>query len=137
MEILVEKAIELACLLQQDQRYLAVREAQKNADADADLQQLIGDFNLKRIAINAEETKEDAEKDVEKLRQLNQELRDVYAKIMANEHMMAYNDAKTALDGVVGKINAAIALAVNGQDPHMAAQEGSCTGNCGTCGGCH
>lgn len=137
MEVLVEMAIDLACQLQEDERYIALRDAQKKADEDATLQQLIGDFNLKRIAINAEETKQDGEKDAEKLRTLNQELRDVYAKIMANEHMMAYNDAKTALDGVVGKINAAIALAVNGQDPHLAAQEGSCTGNCGTCGGCH
>lgn len=137
MEVLLDMAIDLALQLQQDERYLALAQAQKNADADEALQQLIGDFNLKRIAINAEETKEDGEKDADKLRQLNQELRDVYAKIMANEHMMAYNDAKTELDGIVGKINAAIMLAVNGQDPHLAAQEGSCTGNCGTCGGCH
>lgn len=137
MEVLVEMAIDLACQLQEDERYIALLDAQKKADNDAALQQLIGDFNLKRIAINAEETKEDSEKDGKKLRILNQELRDVYTQIMANERMMAYNDAKTALDAMVSKINAAITLAVNGQDPHLAAQEGSCSGNCGTCGGCH
>ncbi len=55
---------------------------------------------------------------------------------MANEHMKAYNAAHTALDELVRKINAAIALAVQGQDPALAAQESGCTGNCGSCGGC-
>lgn len=137
MEVLVEMAIDLACQLQEDLRYLALRAAQEAADADEGLQKLIGDFNLKRIAINAEETKDEAEKDAEKLRDLNTELRTVYASIMENEHMIAYNDAKTALDGLVGRINAAISLAVQGQDPHIAADEASCSGDCSTCGGCH
>ena len=137
MEVLVEMAIDLACQLQGDDRYLAVRAAQEAADKDEELQQLIGDFNLKRIAINTEETKAEDAKDVEKLRTLNAELRDVYDRVMANPHMMAYQNAKTELDGLVGKINAAIALAVQGQDPNLAAQEGACNGNCSSCGGCH
>ncbi len=137
MEVLVEMAIDLACQLQEDNRYLAVREAQEAADKDEALQTLIGDFNIKRMAINTEETKEDGVKDVDKLRTLNQELREIYGQIMANEHMIGYNTAKTELDGLVGKIQAAISLAVQGQDPRMAAEEGSCNGNCSACGGCH
>lgn len=137
MEVLVEMAIDLACQLQEDERYLALRKAQQDADDDETLQQLIGEFNIKRMAINTEETREDGERDADKLRLLNQELRDVYASIMQNEHMIAYNDAKTALDGLVGKIQAAISLAVQGQDPRMAAQESSCNGDCSACGGCH
>ncbi len=137
MEVLVEMAIDLACQLQGDDRYLAVRAAQEEADKDEALQALIGEFNLKRMAINAEETREDGGKDVEKLRALNQELREVYAAIMENEHMIAYNTAKTELDGLVGKIQAAISLAVQGQDPRMAVEEGGCNGNCASCGGCH
>ncbi len=137
MDVLVEMAIDLACQLQGDDRYLAVRAAQEEADKDEALQQLIGDFNIKRMAINNEESKEDGERDAEKLRTLNMELRDIYARVMANPHMMAYNTAKTDLDALVGKINAAIALAVQGQDPSLAAQEGSCNGDCGSCGGCH
>ena len=137
MDVLVEMAIDLACQLQEDARCKAIFEAQKAADADEGLQKLIGEFNLKRIAINTEESKEDGEQSVERLRQLNTELRALYADIMANEHMIAYNDAKTTLDGLVRKIQTAINLAVQGQDPHMAAQEISCSGDCGSCGGCH
>lgn len=135
MDVMLQMAIDLACQLKEDERALAVRQAQANADADEDLQALIGDFNLKRIAINEEETKE--ERDADKLRQLNTEIREIYAKVMANEHMVAYNEAKTSLDQLMGKIQTALNLAVQGQDPNLAAQEISCSGNCGTCGGCH
>ena len=71
------------------------------------------------------------------MRQLNEELRAVYGQIMANEHMIAYNEAKEPFDALVQKINTAIALAAQGQDPAAAAEESGCTGNCGSCGGCH
>lgn len=137
MDVLVEMAIDLGCQLQEDSRYLALRAAQQAADEDEQLQKLIGEFNLKRMAINAEEQKAEEEQDAEKLRTLNTALRSVYADIMQNEHMTAYNEAKEPFDALVQKINTAIALAAQGQDPAAAAEESGCTGNCGSCGGCH
>ncbi|MBQ5841099.1 MAG: YlbF family regulator [Clostridia bacterium] len=137
MDVLVEMAIDLACQLQEDARCQAIFAAQKAADADEGLQKLIGEFNLKRIAINNEESKEADEQSPDRLRELNGELRALYGDIMANERMIAYNDAKMALDELVRKIQTAINLAVQGQDPHMAAQDISCSGDCGSCGGCH
>ena len=137
MDVLVEMAIDLGCQMQEDSRYLALRAAQQAADEDEQLQKLIGEFNLKRMAINAEEQKAEEEQDAEKLRTLNGALRSVYADIMQNEHMIAYNEAKEPFDALVQKINTAIALAAQGQDPAAAAEESGCTGNCGSCGGCH
>ena len=137
MDVLVEMAIDLGCQLQEDSRYLALRAAQQAADEDEQLQKLIGEFNLKRMAINAEEQKAEEEQDAEKLRTLNGALRSVYADIMQNEHMIAYNEAKEPFDALVQKINTAIALAAQGQDPAAAAEESGCTGNCASCGGCH
>lgn len=137
MDVLVEMAIDLGCQLQEDSRYLALRAAQQAADEDEQLQKLIGEFNLERMAINAEEQKAEEEQDAEKLRMLNTALRSVYADIMQNGHMIAYNEAKEPFDALVQKINTAIALAAQGQDPAAAAEESGCTGNCGSCGGCH
>ncbi|MBR5525085.1 MAG: YlbF family regulator [Clostridia bacterium] len=137
MDILLQMAIDLACQLQADPRCEAVAAAAKAADEDETLQQLISEFNLKRIAINTEESKEDGEQNAEKIRQLNTELRSIYASVMANERMMAYNEAKSDLDVLVNKMHLAINLAAQGQDPNQAALESNCTGNCGTCGGCH
>ena len=135
MDTLLAMAIDLATQLQADPRCEAVMAATKAADEDETLQALISEFNLKRIAINTEEGKEDM--DAEKIRQLNQELRDTYAAVMANEKMIAYNEAKGELDMLVNKIQFAINLAAQGQDPNLAAQESSCSGDCGSCGGCH
>ena len=137
MDVLVEMAIDLACQLQEDERYLAVQKAQAEADADAALQDMIGEFNLKRMAINQEESKPEEQQDTARLRTLNTELRDVYGRIMQNPHMDAYNEAKTALDTLVNKINAAVAMAVQGKDPHLAAESSGCSGKCSACGGCH
>lgn len=135
MDTLLAMAIDLATQLQADPRCEAVLNATKVADEDEVLQGLISEFNLKRLAINTEEGKEDA--DAEKIRELNQELRSIYASVMANESMMAYNNAKGELDVLVNKIHFAINLAVQGQDPNLAAQESACSGDCGSCGGCH
>jgi hypothetical protein len=97
---------------------------------------MISEFNLKRIAINTEESKPEGESNPEKLRELNAELRSIYASVMANERMMAYQSAQSELEELVNKMHLAINLAAQGQDPNLAAQEG-CSGNCGTCGGCH
>lgn len=135
MDTLLAMAIDLATQLQADPRCEAVMAATKAADEDEALQKLISEFNLKRIAINTEEAKEEA--DAEKIRQLNQELREIYAAVMANEKMMAYNEAKGELDMLVNKMQFAINLAAQGQDPNLAAQESACSGDCGSCGGCH
>ena len=137
MDTILQMAIDLAIQLKEDPRCQAILQAQSAADADEELQKMIGDFNLKRMTINSEETKDEGERDMEKLRDLNTELRSVYAAIMANEHMMAYNQAKTDLDAIVNKIHLAINLAIQGQDPNLAAQESACSGDCSSCGGCH
>ena len=135
MDTILDMAIDLATQLQADPRCEAVLAATKAADEDKALQEMISEFNLKRLAINTEEGKEDA--DADKIREMNQELRSIYAAVMANESMMAYNNAKADLDVLVNKIHFAINLAVQGQDPSLAAQESSCSGDCGSCGGCH
>ena len=136
MDTLLAMAIDLAVQLQADPRCEAVQAAAAAADADEALQALISEFNLKRIAINTEESKPEGECDTEKLRELNAELRSIYAQVMANEHMMVYQNAQGELEAIVNKIHLAINLAVQGQDPNLAAQDG-CSGNCGSCGGCH
>ncbi len=135
MEQILEMAKELGHALQQDERFVKVQMAQARADEDEALQALIGEFNLKRMAINAESAKGE-EQDEEKLRALNVEIREVYAKVMANESMAAYNEAKTEMDKVTNAIGAILNMAAQGLNPDDY-DEHSCSGNCSSCGGCH
>ncbi len=133
---MIQLARELGKAIQQDERYLNLKKAKEAADADAALQQLIGDFNLKRMAINNEAMKQDRSE--EKLQELNTELRETYAQIMQNENMTAYNQAREALDAVMKRVNAIISLSAEGENPETAdLTEESCGGSCSTCAGCH
>ena len=133
---MIQLARELGKAIQQDERYLNLKKAKEAADADAALQQLIGDFNLKRMAINNEAMKEDRSE--EKLQELNTELRHTYAQIMQNENMTAYNQAREALDAVMKRVNAIISLSAEGENPETAdLTEESCGGSCASCAGCH
>lgn len=89
---IIALARELGKAIQQEESYIKLHEVQDKADADTELQSLIGEFNLKRMSINNEASKK--ERDQDKLSQLNTEMREVYSKIMSNENMIAYNSAK-------------------------------------------
>ena len=135
MEQILEMAKDLGRAIQQDERFMKMQMAQARADEDEALQALIGEFNLKRMAINAESAKGEAQ-DEEKLRALNVEIREVYAKVMANESMAAYNEAKTEMDKLTNAVGAILNMAAQGLDPDDY-EEHSCGGNCCSCGGCH
>ena len=129
-------AREIGKELQKDDRYLSLQLAKQNSDDDQQLQNLIGEFNLKRMAINNEAQKE--EQDQEKMQALNQELRSVYAQIMQNQNMTAYNSAKEELDALLKRVSAIIGQSADGEDPETTdLEESSCGGDCGSCGGCH
>ena len=132
---IIEKARELGKLIQQEESYIALQKAQADADADMDLQNLIGDFNMKRMSINNEASKKD--KDSDKLALLNSQMREDYSKIMSNKNMIAYNEAKDAFDMVANRVLAIVQQSVEGADPETADYStSSCSGSCSTCGGC-
>lgn len=132
---IIEKARELGKLIQQEESYIALQKAQADADADMDLQNLIGDFNMKRMSINNEASKKD--KDSDKLALLNSQMREDYSKIMSNKNMIAYNEAKDAFDMVANRVLAIVQQSAEGADPETANYStSSCSGSCSTCGGC-
>ena len=75
---LIEMARELGKAIQKEDSYLKLQIAKQQSDEDKELQEMIGQFNLKRMAINNEATKTD--RDDEKLQALNTEMREVYDK---------------------------------------------------------
>ena len=87
MDKILELTKDLAREIQMDERFIRTQMAQAAADEDSALQAMIGDFNLKRMALGKEAAKEDEDKDTEKMKKLDEELRSVYAQVMENENM--------------------------------------------------
>ena len=132
----IELTRELGKAIQKDERFLAMQIARQNSDNDQELQELIGQFNLKRMAINNEAAKDNREE--ARMEKLNSELRETYDKVMQNENMNAYNQAKELMDNMLKRINAIISISAEGGDPEIAdLTEDACGGSCSSCAGCH
>ena len=108
-----------AMALQTDPRYLALDQARKANDKDEELMDLNNEISK-------------SERSDERIAELNTKVNDLYGKIMADEGMTAYNEAKRDCENLVNYIDAIINTAMNGGDP-MTVQEPSES----TCGGCH
>ncbi len=133
---IIELTRELGRQIQAEESYIAMRAAQQACDEDESLQEMIGEFNLKRMAINNEAQKDD--RNEETLKRLNEEFRDAYGKIMANENMKQYNDAKTVFDSVLQRITTIISLCADGENPDTCDYDAAaCGGDCSSCAGCH
>ena len=133
---IIEMTRELGRALQNDERYIAMRSARQASDEDQALQEAIGEFNLKRMAISNEAQKDD--RNEETLQRLNEEFRGVYQKIMENEHMLRYNDAKNEFDALLQRMTGILSLCADGEDPETCDYDAaSCGGNCSSCAGCH
>ena len=137
MDIIVEKARELGALLQKDERYLKFAEAQKVNESDTALNELIAKLQFAQSAFQAEAAKPD--KSEVKLQELDKEFGQLYAQIMANPNMRAYEEAATEIDSLMRYINAIFTLCLQGEDPATCEphEEHGCSCDCESCSGCN
>ncbi len=133
---IIAAARALGAAIQADERYKKVLEQRRINDADKELQELIGEFNMARMSVDNELGKEEG-RDEEKIKEFNSTLRRLYGKIMCNDNMIEYNKAKEEFDAVMQRANAIIELCTEGEDPATCEPPTGCTGSCATCGGCH
>ena len=133
---LIKLSRELGKAIQNNELYKRMHEVKQKVDNDANIQNLIGDFNLKKIAINNEMN--NTEHDEEKVKKLNEEMRNAYTNIMEHPDMIEYNKTQNEMNELLQRINAIIVQSAQGEDPETTDfVQSSCGGSCGSCGGCH
>lgn len=135
----IEAARALGKVVQEDERYIAYAKAKEANDADAGLQELIGEFNLIRQNVALESDKAPEEVDGEKVKELSKKMQEAYEKVMANENMALFTVAKQGMDKLMSEINTILTYSVEGMDPETcpsAPPAAECSGSCSTCGGC-
>lgn len=131
---LIQMTREMGRAMQSDERYIKMQIARQACDEDKELQDQIGEFNLKKMAINMEVQKEI--RDEETIKRLNMEFRKLYGEILRNPNMTVYNAAKAEFDQVFQEINGIMTLCADGEDPMTCQYVPSCNGSCGGCSGC-
>ena len=133
---IIELARQLGAALQNDEAYIKMRTAEQVSEEDESLTELIEEYNTKRLMINIEASKSD--RDSEKMQSLNKEMRSLYAQVVSNEKMKAYNEAKKEFDAKLQQVLGIINNCALGDDPETTdpLTGGGCTGNCSSCSGC-
>ncbi|MEE1245226.1 MAG: YlbF family regulator [Acutalibacteraceae bacterium] len=131
----IELTRELGKAIQADERFIRYAKARLANDTDEDLQNSIGQFNIKRMELEKAVGEED--KDEVKVKVLNEELRKLYGDIMSSAAMVEYNTSKALLDQMMNEVNTILTKTLDGEDPATCDTDAGCTGSCSTCGGCH
>lgn len=122
--------------IQKDERFIAYAKAKIEVDNNKELQDKIGEFNITRMNLEQESEKET--RDEEKIKELNESLRNIYSAVMGSKAMLDFNTAKADLDHIINDVNSVIMQCVDGADPKTVEPEThSCSGSCDSCGGCH
>ena len=132
---IIEMTRKLGVAIQQEEVFKNYIKAKAANDNDVELQDMIGQFNVIRMQLDQALSADD--KDGDKVKALNAQLKDTYTAIMGRESMMNYNIAKGELDVLVNQINAVIEHTLDGDDPMTCDIASNCTGSCSTCSGCH
>ena len=113
----IKAARELGKAIQADERYVRYNEAMKANDADMELQELIGEFNLARQNVALEMSKSKEEQNKEKLDTQNKEMQRLYTLVMQNEHMADFTMAKADMDKLYTRSTALSHCAVTVKTP--------------------
>lgn len=132
---IIEATRNLGVEIQKDERFIRFIKAKLANDNDETLQNQIGEFNTIRMNLDREMNNETQDED--KIRELNEKLREIYTAVMSSKTMLEYNTAKADVDAMLNNINSIIMQCVEGEDPMTAEPHTACTGSCSTCGGCH
>lgn len=132
---IIEATRALGAEIQKDERFIRYVKAKLANDNDEKLQKDIGEFNV--IRMNLDNLMTEEERDEEKIKELNEKLRQIYTDVMSSSSMAEYNSAKAELDTMLNDINSIIMQCVDGAEPSTCEPEHACTGSCSTCGGCH
>lgn len=132
---IIEATRNLGLEIQKDERFIRFVKAKFANDNDEALQNQIGEFNTVRMNLDREMNNETQDED--KIKELNEKLREIYTAVMSSKTMLEYNTAKADVDAMLNDINSIIMQCVEGEDPMTAEPHTACTGSCSTCGGCH
>ena len=89
---LINLAKNLGAEIQKSDEYIKYKINEQNVECDKDLQALIEEFNLKKVSINEEISKEKVNH--ERIDKLNSEISTLYTKIMENKTMKEFNKSK-------------------------------------------
>jgi len=130
MNEIIEKARELGQMLADSDEIKALKGAEELQLADPKAQELMMEYANVREA--AATKAQDPEMTKEGFEEIQKEMELAFQKLMTNDNIKRYIEANNAFKTLIDQVNAIIAYYVKGEE-----QQGGCSGNCSSCGGCN
>lgn len=127
---------QLGAAVQEDERYKKFVAAKEASEASAEVKDMMAKIDELRVAYQAEAM--NLEPDETVLAKFDQDFQQLYAALMVNDTMQAYEQARQELDGMMNYLMQILYLCVNGEDPATCEpqEEHECGGECSHCAGC-
>lgn len=123
-------ARELGQELKADKRLIALEDAKKAYEADAELKKALVEYEVQQKAMQNEAGKPD--RDMHFIELIQNRIDALYKQITENPAFAELNRVQSEVNALMNQVNQTIMTEITGEEP-----ESGCTHNCSTCGGCH
>jgi len=130
MENVFQKTRELGDALLSCEVYQKMKDAEDKAMHNQEAAMLMGEMLEKRAGIQAMMQKENP--DPGALKRLSDEMDEIQEKLQMMDDIVALTQARAEFNGLINQINQVLQFIVTGR-----MDEGDCSGECSSCGGCH
>ena len=130
MDNVFKKTRELGEALLECDVYLKMKDAEDTAMANPEAARTMAAFLEKRGALQAMMQSDNP--DPGAMKRLSEEMDDLQERLQMVDDIVALNDARNEFNSLIGQINQVLQFIVTGR-----MDEGSCSGDCGACSGCH
>lgn len=127
---------QLGKAIQQDERFIAMMQANCANEADEALGTMLDELRLIQMNYNREMGRENP--DNEKIDGLNDAFSTLYQQVNTNENMLNFQHAREELDVLMKRLTGILSLCALGEDPDTCepADNSGCGGSCSECAGC-
>ena len=134
MNEILDMAQKLGQAIADTEEIKVFHEMEKIFNEDTEAQRVMNEYEAERakMTVKAKETGMTPES----LQLFQNEMKKSMDKLMANKTVKEYLEAKSNFNDIIKKVNSIISFCIQGEDQELAS-EGGCSGNCGSCGGCH
>ena len=130
MDNVFAKTRELGAALLESEAYLNMKAAEDKAMQSAEAAQTMAAFLEKRGELQSMMQSDNP--DPGAMKRLSEEMDDLQDRLQMVDDIVALNDARNEFNSLIGQINQVLQFIVTGR-----MDETGCSGDCGTCGGCH
>ena len=134
MKEILDMAQNLGKAIAESEETKTFREMEKIFYEDNAAQELMKDYEAERAKLTVKA--KEMEMTPENLKFFQEEMKKSMDKLMSNKTVREYLEAKSNFNNIINKVNSIISFCIQGEEQELAS-EGGCSGNCGSCGGCH